>query len=189
MKAILLHIFIVPWFYLLMCRSFVWISSPRLPTWSTIRQWRILWFLGSNPPACRPPLSLWVAFLTLLKPDRRHSYFWFALTCLNSFSLQVRVNSLVCVGKILEYLDKWFVLDEILPFLQQIPSKEPAVLMGILGKVAFHFLRLMWKKNTHLHICDFTHQESTNAPSVTRSWASPKNILPLRACLTWCLWA
>ncbi len=46
---------------------------------------------------------------------------------------QVRVNSLVCLGKILEYLDKWFVIDEILPFLQQIPSKEPAVLMGILG--------------------------------------------------------
>lgn len=43
------------------------------------------------------------------------------------------MNSLVCLGKILEYLDKWFVLDDILPFLQQIPSKEPAVLMGILG--------------------------------------------------------
>lgn len=51
-------------------------------------------------------------------------------SCRNS---QVRVNSLVCLGKILEYLDKWFVLDDILPFLQQIPSKEPAVLMGILG--------------------------------------------------------
>lgn len=49
-------------------------------------------------------------------------------------TVQVRVNSLVCLGKILEYLDKWFVIDEILPFLQQIPSREPAVLMGILGK-------------------------------------------------------
>lgn len=83
-------------------------------------------------------------------------------------SLQVRVNSLVCVGKILEYLDKWFVLDEILPFLQQIPSKEPAVLMGILGKVAFSSY-YPCEKNTYLHICDFTHQGSTNAPSVTRS--------------------
>ncbi|KAJ7329950.1 hypothetical protein JRQ81_016124 [Phrynocephalus forsythii] len=53
--------------------------------------------------------------------------------CLQTSSLAVRVNSLVCLGKILEYLDKWFVLDDILPFLQQIPSKEPAVLMGILG--------------------------------------------------------
>jgi len=48
---------------------------------------------------------------------------------------QVRVNSLVCLGKILEYLDKWYVIDEILPFLQLIPSREPAVLMGVLGKV------------------------------------------------------
>ncbi|XP_068163107.1 SCY1-like protein 2 isoform X1 [Antennarius striatus] len=53
--------------------------------------------------------------------------------CLKTSSLAVRVNSLVCLGKILEYLDKWFVIDEILPFLQQIPSREPAVLMGILG--------------------------------------------------------
>ncbi|XP_060101221.1 SCY1-like protein 2 isoform X1 [Heteronotia binoei] len=53
--------------------------------------------------------------------------------CLQTSSLAVRVNSLVCLGKILEYLDKWFVLDDILPFLQHIPSKEPAVLMGILG--------------------------------------------------------
>uniref|UniRef100_A0A8C2XQ88 Protein kinase domain-containing protein n=1 Tax=Cyclopterus lumpus TaxID=8103 RepID=A0A8C2XQ88_CYCLU len=53
--------------------------------------------------------------------------------CLQTSSLAVRVNSLVCLGKILEYLDKWFVLEEILPFLQQIPSREPAVLMGILG--------------------------------------------------------
>lgn len=41
---------------------------------------------------------------------------------------------MVCLGKILEYLDKWFVIDEILPFLQQIPSREPAVLMGMLGE-------------------------------------------------------
>lgn len=53
------------------------------------------------------------------------------------------MNSLVCLGKILEYLDKWFVLDDILPFLQQIPSKEPAVLMGILG----------------IYKCTFTHKK------------------------------
>ncbi|KAK7886127.1 hypothetical protein WMY93_025748 [Mugilogobius chulae] len=53
--------------------------------------------------------------------------------CLQTSSLAVRVNSLVCLGKILEYLDKWFVIDEVLPFLQQIPSREPAVLMGVLG--------------------------------------------------------
>lgn len=73
-----------------------------------------------------------------------HLYFYIffcVFTCLTSLFEQVRVNSLVCLGKILEYLDKWFVLDEILPFLQQIPSKEPAVLMGILGKdTSFSFL-------------------------------------------------
>ncbi|XP_073693914.1 SCY1-like protein 2 [Garra rufa] len=64
-------------------------------------------------------------------------------TCLQTSSLAVRVNSLVCLGKILEYLDKWFVIDEILPFLQQIPSREPAVLMGILG----------------IYKCTFTHKK------------------------------
>ncbi|XP_054575378.1 SCY1-like protein 2 isoform X4 [Eptesicus fuscus] len=59
------------------------------------------------------------------------------------YNTKVRVNSLVCLGKILEYLDKWFVLDDILPFLQQIPSKEPAVLMGILG----------------IYKCTFTHKK------------------------------
>lgn len=53
--------------------------------------------------------------------------------CLNTSTLSVRVNCLLCVGKLLENLDKWLVLDEILPFLPQIPSREPAVLMGILG--------------------------------------------------------
>ncbi len=36
-----------------------------------------------------------------------------------------------------------FVLDDILPFLQQIPSKESAVLMGILG----------------IYKCTFTHKK------------------------------
>ncbi|XP_062339515.1 SCY1-like protein 2 isoform X2 [Osmerus eperlanus] len=63
--------------------------------------------------------------------------------CLQTSSLAVRVNSLVCLGKILEYLDKWFVIDEVLPFLQQIPSREPAVLMGILG----------------IYKCTFTHKK------------------------------
>uniref|UniRef100_A0A2I3RUY8 Protein kinase domain-containing protein n=1 Tax=Pan troglodytes TaxID=9598 RepID=A0A2I3RUY8_PANTR len=62
--------------------------------------------------------------------------------CLQMSSLAVPVNSLVCLGKILEYLGKWFVLDDILPFLQQIPSKESAVLMGIL----------------RIYKCTFTHK-------------------------------
>ncbi|KAJ8956503.1 hypothetical protein NQ318_019221 [Aromia moschata] len=53
--------------------------------------------------------------------------------CLSTSTLSVRVNCLLCVGRLLEHLDKWLVLDEVLPFLPQIPSREPAVLMGILG--------------------------------------------------------
>lgn len=53
--------------------------------------------------------------------------------CLHTSTLSVRVNCLLCVGRLLEHLDKWLVLDEVLPFLPQIPSREPAVLMGILG--------------------------------------------------------
>ncbi|KAG6447869.1 hypothetical protein O3G_MSEX005229 [Manduca sexta] len=53
--------------------------------------------------------------------------------CMNTNYISVRVNCLLCLGKLLEHLDKWLVLDEIIPFLPQIPSREPAVLMGILG--------------------------------------------------------
>ena len=47
--------------------------------------------------------------------------------------LQVRVNGLICLGKLVESLDKWIIIDEVIPLLQAIPSREPAVLMGVLG--------------------------------------------------------
>ena len=47
---------------------------------------------------------------------------------------QVRVHCLVCLGKIVEHLDKYAVQDEILPLLPQIPSREAATLMAILGE-------------------------------------------------------
>lgn len=64
--------------------------------------------------------------------------------CLTTNTLSVRVNCLLCVGRLLEHLDKWLVLDEVLPFLPQIPSREPAVLMGILGiyKLAMNHKKL-----------------------------------------------
>lgn len=31
------------------------------------------------------------------------------------------------------HFDKWFIQDEVLSFLSRIPSKEPGVLMAILG--------------------------------------------------------
>lgn len=55
--------------------------------------------------------------------------------CLHSPSISVKVNCLLCIGKLLENLDKWLVLDEILPFLTQIQSREPAVLMAIAGNL------------------------------------------------------
>jgi len=60
----------------------------------------------------------------------------------------VRVNCLVCVGKILEHLDRWYVMDEVLPMLQQIPSREPAVLMSILGTIIIIIINV--KKNCSL---------------------------------------
>jgi SCY1-like protein 2 len=48
-------------------------------------------------------------------------------------SVSLRVKCLVAVGKMLDSLDKHIVHDHILPLLQQIPSREPAVLMAILG--------------------------------------------------------
>lgn len=47
--------------------------------------------------------------------------------------LSVRVNCLICLGKILEHLDKWLVLDEVLPLVMNMPSKEPAVIMCSVG--------------------------------------------------------
>lgn len=43
------------------------------------------------------------------------------------------MNCLICLGKLVESLDKWLIIDEVIPLLQSIPSREPAVLMGILG--------------------------------------------------------
>ena len=54
--------------------------------------------------------------------------------CVSTTLLSVRVNSLICLGKLLTHLDKWLVIDEILPLMQQIPSREPAVVMGIVGE-------------------------------------------------------
>ncbi|KAK6184566.1 hypothetical protein SNE40_007015 [Patella caerulea] len=69
--------------------------------------------------------------------------------CLTTSVLAVRVNCLLCLGQMLEYMDKWFVLDEILPLLPKIPTKEPAVLMSILGiyKVAFSHEKLGMTKD------------------------------------------
>ncbi|XP_066927614.1 SCY1-like protein 2 [Clytia hemisphaerica] len=48
-------------------------------------------------------------------------------------SLRIRVNALVCVGKLVDQMDKFLLVDEIFPMFQKIPSREPAVLMAMLG--------------------------------------------------------
>ena len=53
--------------------------------------------------------------------------------CLESKVVNLRVNSLVCIGKILECLEKWIVIDDILPILDKITIRDPAILMAILG--------------------------------------------------------
>jgi SCY1-like protein 2 len=53
--------------------------------------------------------------------------------CLESGSIGLRVSSLVCIGKLLENLEKWIVLDDILPILEKINVRDSAVLMAMLG--------------------------------------------------------
>jgi SCY1-like protein 2 len=53
--------------------------------------------------------------------------------CLESSVMSVRVNSLICLGKLLDFLEKWIVLDDILPILEKVTVRDPAVLMAMLG--------------------------------------------------------
>lgn len=72
------------------------------------------------------------------------------LCLLPTSPLSVRVNGLLCIGKLLDNVDKWLVLDDILPMLPQIPSRDPAVIMAILGvyKMALEHQRLGIPKET-----------------------------------------
>ncbi|XP_018645621.1 protein kinase [Schistosoma mansoni] len=64
--------------------------------------------------------------------------------CLSTEYLSTRMNCLLCIGKLLDLLDKWIVMDDILPFLQQIKSREPTILIAILGiyRLAFSHEKL-----------------------------------------------
>eukprot|EP00124_Ichthyophonus_hoferi_P006037 Ihof_evm1s1141 gene=Ihof_evmTU1s1141 len=53
--------------------------------------------------------------------------------CLETDSLSVRVKSLVCFSKLFTVLDKWTTTERLIPTLQEIPSREPGVLMAICG--------------------------------------------------------
>nr|CAB3265906.1 SCY1-like protein 2 [Phallusia mammillata] len=45
----------------------------------------------------------------------------------------IRIHALVCIGKIIPNFDRWFVQDEVLPALHKITSREPGILMAMLG--------------------------------------------------------
>ena len=55
--------------------------------------------------------------------------------CLETRLLKIRVGSLICVAKVLDsnLVDRTLTGDIILPLLEQVPSREPAVLMSIVG--------------------------------------------------------
>ncbi|VDM40080.1 unnamed protein product [Toxocara canis] len=57
--------------------------------------------------------------------------------------LSVRVQALICLGKLMPTLEPWMVSDQILPALPKVNSKEPGVLMAILGiyKLAYEDAR------------------------------------------------
>ncbi|CAH8858530.1 unnamed protein product [Trichobilharzia szidati] len=64
--------------------------------------------------------------------------------CLSTEYLSTRMHCIVCIGKLLDHLDKWIVMDDILPFLQQIKSREPTILIAVLGiyRLAFSHEKL-----------------------------------------------
>lgn len=53
------------------------------------------------------------------------------------------MNSLVCFGKIVDKLDKFVLVDEVFPALRQVPCKEPATLMAILGGLTLSIILSM----------------------------------------------
>ncbi|VBB31519.1 unnamed protein product [Acanthocheilonema viteae] len=58
--------------------------------------------------------------------------------------LTIRVQALLCIGKLLPTLEPWMVTDQIIPALPKVISREPAILMAILGiyKLAYEESRI-----------------------------------------------
>ncbi|CAG9531638.1 unnamed protein product [Cercopithifilaria johnstoni] len=58
--------------------------------------------------------------------------------------LTIRVQALLCIGKLLPSLEPWMVTDQIIPALPKVVSREPAILMAILGiyKLAYEESRI-----------------------------------------------
>ncbi|XP_072033608.1 SCY1-like protein 2 isoform X2 [Amphiura filiformis] len=104
--------------------------------------------------------------------------------CLETDRLAVRVGCLVCTGKMMSYMDKWFIIDEVIPMLMDIPSKEPAVLMGILGiiKTAMTHKKLGLTKDvmaTKLlpYLCPLCIENGLNLPQFNAFMSVVKEML------------
>ncbi|BHF62509.1 SCY1-like protein 2 [Sparganum proliferum] len=53
--------------------------------------------------------------------------------------VSLRLETLICLGKVLEYLDKWCVMEDVFLFLVEVKSREPILVVAVLTiyKVAF----------------------------------------------------
>ncbi|KAM7532449.1 hypothetical protein Aperf_G00000133000 [Anoplocephala perfoliata] len=58
--------------------------------------------------------------------------------------VKIRLEILVCLAKLLEFLDKWSVMDDVLTFLPEIRSREPKILVAVLAihRIAFSHKKL-----------------------------------------------
>lgn len=50
------------------------------------------------------------------------------------FNFQVRMSALLCIDGLLDRMDRTVIMDEVLPFLTEIQSHDPEVIMAITGK-------------------------------------------------------
>ncbi|KAI6205397.1 Protein kinase domain-containing protein [Aphelenchoides besseyi] len=57
----------------------------------------------------------------------------FNAICNENPRIQIRVMTLLCLGKLLPTLEPWMVNDQVLPAMPRINSREPSILMAILG--------------------------------------------------------
>ncbi|VDL91896.1 unnamed protein product [Schistocephalus solidus] len=66
---------------------------------------------------------------------------------------RMRLETLICLGKILEYLDKWCVMEDVFPFLVEIKSREPTLIVAVLSPAFSSFyLKLNEVKHTYYAI-------------------------------------
>ncbi|VUZ46754.1 unnamed protein product [Hymenolepis diminuta] len=58
--------------------------------------------------------------------------------------VNIRLEILICIAKLLEFLDKWSVMDDVLAFLPEIRSREPKVLVALLAiyRISFSHKKL-----------------------------------------------